>query len=66
MTSIASIKDDSLILQGLSTGFTVGRKVGVSLLDNEVISSLRPTVPGQARAVRRGARAAGAAGRARV
>ena len=41
MTSVAGIKDDSLILQALGTGFTVGRKVGVSLLDNEVSFDLQ-------------------------
>ena len=36
MTSVAGIKDDSLKLKALGTGFTFGRKVGVSIFDNEV------------------------------
>lgn len=32
----AGMKDDSLMVKALGTGFTVGRKVGLSFLDNEI------------------------------
>ena len=36
----AGVKDDSLSFKICGTGFTLGRKVGLSLLDNEVVLDL--------------------------